>query len=325
MLSCKKDGGIVNEQLIVSKIDIPIPTDLDIVDFDVVDENIYFAAAQHGYELKLFKTIDGGKNWVDLNFSAPILIDDFQSISFIDENNGMIVAENRGYRTYNGGANWTTSLNLGVSAGTNTSNDFIFVGKTENNEFILAESSPYTSNGYRNVFISPYNSLDFNPIYLSDIDDNIYNSAHYEDGKLIYFCRGFNCSNTKISTFNTSTLNFTTYTIATDNRLGDAVYFNDDMYFAGSGIRYISLANSKYDSFYNSNNNETFTSIEKIGDYMVAVGKSQIVSNYRGDWEEAINKARKPFSGEFLKVKNLNDKYFLVSGKKGQFFKASFQ
>lgn len=322
-MSCKKDGGIVNEQLIVSKIDLSLPTDLDIFDFDIVDENLYFVAAGDGSVLKIFRTNDGGKNWVELNKPEVVFIDDIQSISFIDENNGIIVCDNEAFRTYNGGADWTSKIQLNTP--NSFADEFIFAGKTENNEFILVESSKLTTFGFRRVFTTAPNSLSYNTIFSINVDDNIYDYAHYADGKLVYFCRGFNCPNTKIATFNTSTLNFTTLDIEINNKIGDAIYFGDALYVAENYVIHYSFPNSDYIGSFKNKNPESFTSIEKIGNYLVAVGRNQIVTNYRGYWEEAINKAGKPMIGEFLKVKNFNDKYFLVSGKKGQFFKASFQ
>lgn len=320
--SCKKDGGIVQKQVVISKIDLSISTDYDIVDFDVVTDKLYFALAYDGSNLiKVFRTKDGGKNWVKLNglgfLSKP------QSIAFTDEYNGIVVAENGAIRTYNGGANWSSKLELNTPI--DFASSFIFAGKTENNEFLLVESGQLQGTNTRRIFTSAPTSVYYSTIFSSTVDENEYNFCHFSDGKIVYFCHDFNCTSTQIAVFDTETYTYKKLDFMNNFFHKDMMVIDDDLFVVSDIIIRKNINDSDDNEYFEYYSNGDYESIEKINDYIVAVGNNKIATNYSGKWQMVTLKSGQNFHGKFLKVKKLDDKYFLISGENGLFVKATFE
>lgn len=82
-------------------------------------ESIYFIDDQIGWAaggLSVFKTIDGGANWVDI--STPTITNDLYGIHFTNADTGYAAGLNGAfYRSFDGGTNWST-------LGTGTTSDY---------------------------------------------------------------------------------------------------------------------------------------------------------------------------------------------------------
>jgi hypothetical protein len=191
VLSCKKDGGIIEEQLVITKVSKSIPTTFDIVEFDVVDENHIFAAAKSGYQIKLFKTENAGTNWEELNTPAVTNVSIIQSLVFFDENNGVIVLDKRAYRTNDGGYNWDLDyIKILPPPGASYAYQFIFAGKNDNNELLLVESTG-SSWAPNRMFTSAPSSNTYTMINSVNHDGAEHDYGHYANGKFIYLCMIF--------------------------------------------------------------------------------------------------------------------------------------
>jgi len=63
IFGCNKENVIIDYQLVVTKTDLSINTDSDILIFDIVNSSTYFAAAKSTTgQLEIFKTFDSGES-----------------------------------------------------------------------------------------------------------------------------------------------------------------------------------------------------------------------------------------------------------------------
>ncbi len=100
------DGGD-NWSLVGS---LSLGTSVSSSDFTFVNENLGYATTGGTYGGHVFKTIDGGVTWIDLNNGYDIIDEGITSIFFLDENNGFISGgfnQRRVMKTVDGGINWT--------------------------------------------------------------------------------------------------------------------------------------------------------------------------------------------------------------------------
>lgn len=329
LFACNKDKGIIEEQLVVTKIDRSIPTDYDIVEFDVVNENLCFALGLKEGDIKLFKTLNGGVNWTEITgFTVSIDYNDkVQSIVFFDENNGVIVADNRAHRTYNEGQTWS---NVGATSNPPSSSyatSFIFAGKTENNELIIAESQ---GNSWYpdHIFTSAPASTQYSHIGTIDNNGNRFDYGRYSNGKLFYLVRDFNYWNDVIPMFDYASGNVEQLDVYDYGGLPmDAMFVNDRIIFARQNgkIDFYDQVSEEWNvDWYNFHENHYY-SIDFIDHYYVAVANNSISTNFSGIWEEAINPDGNGHKENFLKVKKIDGSNFFVSGAAGIFYKATFQ
>jgi hypothetical protein len=324
--ACNKDAGIIEKVFTVSKIDRSIDTDFDIVEFSVVNENLVFALGVRNSEFKLFKTSNGGVLWSEINYpnvstTFNIII---HSIVFFDDNNGAVVINDKAYRTFNGGQSWTIiSAPTGSSGG--SAYRFIYAGKNENNELILAEA---TDNSWYDdhIFISNPSSSTYVLVGTINHDGDGYDYCHYSNGKLLYITRDFNDFEDRLYSFD-----MTTSVRDTVDLMGHIV--NDAMYAENRYISVCELGKLFFDEVYTYDWNVDFYnfhdydyySIDEIDGYYVTVANKSITSNYRGKWEEVINYDGSAHIEHFRKIQKIDNKNFYISGNDGVFIKASFE
>lgn len=324
LTSCNKDAGVIEKFPAVTKIDRSINTSYDIVEFSIVSEDIIFAAGKDEDSFKLFKTLNGGLTWTEMtNPTSGSTDQNVQSIEFFDELNGVFVYNNKAYRTYDGGASWTT---IEVTYNSDFCNEFIFAGKTEDNKLLLAE----WSQGY----------LHDNHIYTSDPSSTVYSYkgaviggpyffdyAHYHDGKLLYFSHSnFNSWEYKVYQYDMNTANID---VLQDYQeiVNDGLCVNGKTIFARQHGKIEVYESENYEANVESYKYHIYDyhSIDLIDNYFVAVANKSISSNKMGVWQEFYNTDRTSHTEHFYKVKKFDNASFYISGADGVFYKASIQ
>lgn len=324
---CRKDGGITENRVTVTKTDLSIPTNCDIVEFCSVNEDMIFAigTAPDGL-VKLFKTSDGGKSWEEMNLpaisSGPLI----QSIVFLDEFNGIVVFDNRAYRTYDGGGSWSSYIKAVYPPDGNYSYDFIFAGKTDSGDFLLVESNgnPWIDN---HIYISSAYANDYTVIASFNHDGDRYDHGHYANGKFFYIARDFNNWEQTVLMYDLSTGQMNTLQVLDNTRLVmDAIYANGKVAFARmDGKINFAIVNSGDESDTYRLHDNDYHSIEFADNYFIAVAERSITTNFNGKWEEAINPDGTGHTEHFMKIQKISQTHFYISGTNGLFIKATFK
>ena len=323
--SCKKDAGVIDSRTGVTKINRFIPTDYSIQEFSVVDENLIFAMGVKYSQLKLFKTTDGGVNWSEM--SIPAILDPnnmtLQSIVFFDADNGMIVVNNRAYRTYDGGQTWGGYIQLLPPPGSSYSYQFIFAGKLANGDFFLVESTGSWWAENRMFTSQPY-ALGYTQINSYTHDFTRFDYGHLCNGKFIYLVRDFNDWDNKLYVFDLATS--LTDTLEIQGYIPRDAYYADGKYTLVRETGKINVYDSYAEEDYYNFHEEDYHSIERIDDYYVAVANKSITTNYSGQWKEVQGADGLGHAEFFRKVQKVeNSKYFYISGDNGTFYKATFE
>ncbi|MCJ8292382.1 MAG: hypothetical protein HRT58_20735 [Crocinitomicaceae bacterium] len=326
LFACRKEAGVIETIFGVTKIDRSISTDYDIVEFSVVTEDICFAIGQDNDFFKIFKTTDGGITWNELN--NPSLSSqwdlEIQSIVFFDENNGVVVLKNKAYRTYDGGQSWTI---VGTSdyTGNNYVNEFMFAGKNESNELVLAESNG--NSWYDNhIFTSSASGTSYNLITHFDHNGDDYDYGSYSNGKLHYITRNFNFWEGRIYVYD-----FNLGTMETLHVNGakpmDVKFANGRTVLARESgkINFHNGTSQEWNVDAYNFHSEDYFSIELIDDFYIAVANKSITTNYSGIWEEALTNKGTGHTENFMKVQKIDTKSVYISGEDGLFIKATFK
>lgn len=323
--SCHKEAEVIENLISVTKIDRSIPTDFDIVEFSVVNENLCFAIGQKGVFFKIFKTSNGGISWSELNNPASNAQPDLniQSIVFFDEDNGVIVLRNKGYRTFDGGQTWSNVL-ANDYTGNNAVLTFAFAGKNEANELILAETNP--SSWYHNhIYTGPSNSPIYNIVTHYPHQSDQHDYGNYSNGRLHLYERGGGSSN------NIYVYDFTSGVLETISYNGAGVmdlnYANGRIVLARQygKINFYQGTSQEWNVDYYNYHEENYNSIERVNDYYIAVANKSITTNFSGRWEEAINADGSGHLENFLKIQKIDTENVYISGAEGLFIKATLK
>lgn len=327
LFSCSKDAGIIETRVAVSKEDHSISTDYDIVEFSVVNENSVFAIGKKGDDMKIFKTANGGVSWVELPLPNGV-VNQFdmvvQSIVFFDENNGAFTANNKGYRTYDGGQTWTTILTADYT-GNNSIYDFCFVGKNEAGEMIIAESNGNA--WYHNHIVKSLpSSTTYSIVHHfqhSGIDSDY---CSYSNGRLHYLARNFNNWDGEIYVydFNSNSMEtvdiFGSIPLDIHHAAGKTIITTK-----GGKIYFTDWSSSEWNVSQYNFHDEDYPAIEYMDGYYIAVANSSISTNFGGRWEEAINDDGTGHTEHFMQVQKIDSKRAYISGEDGLFLKVTFE
>jgi hypothetical protein len=324
LFSCGKDAGVIEKKFGIVKIDRSIPTDFNITEFSVVNENLIFAIGTNGNQTKIFKTADGGITWNPVNVPAGALTSvDIQSIMFFDENLGAFAANNRAYRTYDGGQTWSNVLCPDYT-GNNSINDFCFVGKSEAGEMIFAESNG-SSWDHNHIVTSPPDSPTYSIVYHyahAGIDTDY---CSYSNGRLHFLARDFNNWDDEIYVYDFNTGTRETIPISGDLVL-DA-HYADNKTLVGTEegkIYFKDWYSAEWNVSRYNFHSEDYHAIEYMDGYYVAVGNRTISTNFNVYWEEAINIDGTGHSEHFRQIQKIDATSAYISGDNGLFIKVNF-
>lgn len=319
---CKHKRETIENRIIVTKTQLSLPTDYDIVAFDTYSEQDIFAIGHDGYFIQLFKSSNGGQTWTML--TDPIdyssgYIQNVQSAVYMTANNLAFVANDRLYRSYDGGASWYMAeiswLPMITSFATKW-NDKLLVfenhGTGDNNIY----TSSYSSNTYTTIGQMSSHFMYFDKSHLNGdvVTLMSYDNDFYYDQMYAY----------DLSTQS----EFTVPVFGTAyNRPIDAIHFSGKgtFFVRGSGLLTFEPGNSGAEPWYYNYHEEAYTSGETMGDYLIAVGSKTISTNYSGQWQEALNVDGTGQQDTLFMVKKASSSQFFVSGKHGLFFKGTFQ
>lgn len=325
---CQKEPVIIDYQLVITKTDRSINTDADVVIFDVINASSYVAAAEtDNGRVEIYTTSDGGKNWElrtsPINFSNDLRI---QGIAFLDTLNGVVIVDNKAYRTYDGALSWIQLNSIVPTSGSDDANYFFGVSKSDHNEFLLYENN--ANSWYDNkVLLSAASSGTYDLLFSFDHSGEEYDYGHYSNGKFYYLSRDFNFFfDQNVYVLDLYTLDRDTLHINYFQEIPrDAVFSNGRHYLAcATGKVYAFGSSYNSDNYYNYHD-LAYNGIETMGDYEIAVAEKSISTNYTGTWEEALNLDGSGQFEYFNHVQRLNDHEFLISGKNGLFFKGTFE
>lgn len=326
LFGCKKEAGIIEYRIGVTKIDYSIPTDYDIVEFSVVTENLCFAIGKENDNYQIFKTTNGGTTWSELTgpVSSPQWDLEIQSIVFFDDNNGAIALNNKAYRTYDGGQTWTT---IGTSdyTGNNYVHDFCFVGKNEAGEMVIAESNG--NSWYDNhIYTSVPSSTNYNLVSHFQHSGIRPDYCSYSNGRLHYITRNFNFWDEKIYVYDFNSGILETLNVNSAIPL-DVKYANGRTVFARETgkINFHNGNSQEWNVDYYNFHDEDYPSIEFIDDFFIAVANRSITVNYNGVWEEVINIGGTGHTENFMKVQKINNDNVYISGEAGLFIKVTIK
>lgn len=322
---CHKDAGTIEKRLVATTIIRSIPTDFDIVEFSLVSADICFAIGVKDNLYKIFRTIDGGRHW-DLTYTSAFNDLEIQSIVFVDEFNGIIVFNNHAYRTYDGGATWSTNyINILPPPGESYAYDFIYAGKTAANEFLLVESNGNSWIDNRIFTSSPFSS-NYSMIASFEHDGDRHDYGHYCNGKLFYLARDFNYWDEKVYMYDLATQVMDTLDVpgSYGTAVLDAMYADERVVLVRESGK-LQFYDGNWEKDYYNFHGEDYYSVDFIDPYFVAVANKSITSNYAGVWEEAIKPDGSGFKENFMKVVKIDQTSFYISGANGVFLKATFQ
>ncbi|WP_343631153.1 hypothetical protein [Fluviicola sp.] len=324
--SCEKDRGVIETQLVVTKSSRNIPTDYNIVNFDTYDENHIFAIGMFQGSVGLFLSSNGGTSWMDItstfNPAWNQSIEAVKSIVYMDESNLAFVADNRLYRSYDGGQNWTITTNGFQEL------PIFFAGKGDDGKLLFIEdynSTWYVSKIYKSDYASStFYTVDTLPPAVSYYDvgrlyGNYLMLLDYENDYHYSCVHGFDLLTGE---YETIPISATGYDYPLDAmRVGNRVF----LIRKEGKVNFQSLTDTFTDySFYNFHSRDYYSG-EYMGNYYIAVGDQTISTNINGKWEEALNTDLSGQQEVFRKVKKIAGDYFYVSGDKGLFFKGTFK
>ncbi len=325
--SCKKEEpapDLNKDKLVVTKSNRNINTDYNIMGFDTYDENHIFAVGYKGGQVKLFLSSNGGSSWNDITSSFNSAwnqeIRMVQSVLYLDLNCLAFIAENRLYRSYNGGNSWSI-----------TNNGFqelpIFcAGKTEDSSLIFVENFSSMPN---RVLKSSYDSPVFSVVTtlpnfhrefeVGRLDEDHFIFLDYEDD--YYYDR--------IHQFNTITNEVKLIPIIATgyDYPVEAIKAGERIFLVGryGNLDFASLNQNLLTPPFTHPYNLNYCSGENMGNYFIAVGEQVITTNKTGDWKNVFNSDYTKQKDILRKIKKINQDYFYVSGDKGLFFKGQIK
>ena len=303
--SCKKK--IIEKIAVIEYENISLSDGGDVKAFSFPSLSVGYAAGN-----SLYKTTDGGRSWVKLNFSGTV-----KSIEFVDENIGFCTAEGILYKTINGGQSWT----MNISAD--------YVAKSLNGLIVIAEETTFISN----IKVSNNNGNTFNTAQTLSLDGHlsglrVFGDIAYINDDASYLndiIRGVNLADSnKIVRLNTK---------ANAEENPNDVYYKNGAGAVVGGKGLISNSSGSGNPYYIATfsrsyygHTYTYNSIDGYNNLMIAVGYHTIASNIdlnnKEAWNEVFDKDRNGFEQTFFRVRFFNSNTFFISGNNGLIWKA---
>lgn len=320
LVGCTKEKGIIETQLVVSKTELSVPTDYDIVDFDCMSESDIFAIGYKTNQVKLFLSHNGGESWEELYWplGQSLGIEEVQSVVYMDEMNLAFVVKDRLFRSFDGGQSWSIESGMGSPA------DVFFAGKY-NGQLLVVQNNNSQPN---NVSATPYDQSNFAVLGTMPAPHFYFNKGHLNDDFIgfVSYYNDFSSGTTYgYDLLNNQQVVKGYYGTAYDRPL-DILPLDQDvlMIREGGKLNYLLGLAGNYGESYNYHSNDYYSG-EDMGGYVVVVGDNTISTNYNGEFEEAIPTGENSVLDFYYKVRKANETHFYISGKKGLFIKATFQ
>ena len=321
LFSCVKDKGIIDQKFALTETDFSIPTDNDIVQFELINENVIIAVTIGEFDqVSLWKTNNKGVTWEEFQNLPFTNLSDFNTLVCLSENDISVLIDEKIYRTLNGGSTWSLLSN---SMGTT----FQCIGHTDEDKLIaISWEYPYPNQHKWKVYnegeltsttiFQKYYSNKLNKARISGNKMFFFNTVHYSYYGT--YCIDLSDPSPTIDTINSSYCK-------------DALFTGQyAVICGGQGFGEVDLDNEYYSGLgFTSTNDfddEAILSIDfKDGKY-IGVGENTIVSNYFSTSE--INylptKEGKPFLNYYYWARWIDNSSFYASGKNGLFRKYSF-
>jgi len=247
-----------------------------------------------------------------------------QSIAFLDALNGIVVANDRAYRTFNGGASWTKLQSIVPTSASASATYFFAVTRKDSNTFLLFENDGNST--FNNLVLSSEASSNQYELEHSFSSYGVeFNNGHLSNNKFYVFPRnnaeGPYVRVLHLPNYSWSLLNNEAFTYAPN----DAVFVDGKHILACKTGKIYPYGSAGYSSERYNYHDEDYQSIESMGTYQIAVAEKGISTNYNGKWEEAVEIDGTGHSENFFFIRQFDSDHFLISGSKGTFLKATFK
>lgn len=317
LFSCVKDKGIIDQKFALTETDFSIPTDNDVVQFELINENVIIAVTIGEFDqVSLWKTINKGVTWEEFQNLPFTNLSDFNTLVCLSENDISVLIEEKIYRSLDGGTTWTV---LTHSMGTT----FQCIGHTDENKLIaISWEYPYPNQHkwkvynegeltsttiFQKYFIDKLNKSRFsgNLYFFYNISIGSNYNVYYLDPSnpsidTMYFGTKDVVSSNNYTTFCGGS-GFTEYNLTTGYSTGKGFYVNED--YVTKPIKSIDLLNEKY----------------------IAVGENTIIGSVNStDIQYLSTPEGKPFLNYYYWTRWIDNNSFYAAGKKGLFRKYSF-
>jgi hypothetical protein len=322
LYACKKEDQI-DPAIRLTHIELKIPTDADVAQFDVVTENIIVAACTEenflGYALSLYITVNGGHTWSSM--SSPVAnVETLQSIVFTDADNGALVANNKGWRTVDGGVTWSPVSEFGLQL------SLLMATKEGSFLFFFEKESWFESR----IFISPYGGVFVDECGTFNAD-YVYLERGKRSGDRVFFFPHWVCTEYQVQSLHMGSWiqeNLDDIKGSCLNDVQDVTVGNGRILLTRKGQQGFELNfhddPEKSDSFYDDPATNDLTSSAYIGNYFISVGDQLMFTNRNGTWERVyLNGNSIHYNHYYTQITNLDSKWFYLSGKNGYFAKGT--
>jgi len=297
-----------------------LPINLSVDKFDFVNEDTLYVGCTDGGSFYLYKSFDGGFNWIDTNF--PITSgQNVQSIVFTTSQNGAVVLDDIMYRTIDGGNSWYYVSEFGFNVPT------FFATKNNQGQILSAEVN---FGGPFRILLHEHNALYFSELDMYDADGNILSFGR-SDGDNMYFFKP--CSQNDIFGYNY--VNQTSFTLenvggncyspahdVVDTQKGKLVVRG------GAELLYYNVSDTYVDfndEFGNTNHDNDFLSVETFGSYSIAVGESMFVTDKKGPWHSVFDQSGNALTNKFTFIRKISGDDFFLSGENGLFYRGKIE
>jgi hypothetical protein len=305
LISCSKKVIEIRPVIMLEQ-DISIPTVNDINYFSFPSEDVGYAASVESWVI--YKTLDGGSSWEELEVSSPVK--KCNGLEFFSNDSGMCLMNTTIYITNNGGETWTA----------NGTADFI--GKTDDNIGVKGDCGSYSCE----ISTSTNNGESFTLKGSASMDGDFI-SARIVDGKAFIFSDEVfyydRLHGLDLETGETVEILFEN--VISNERPTD-IYI-DEGFGAATGHSGL-IADPTYGERYYRNhygNAYSFYSVDGVGDLIVAVGEKTIVTNMSiagpDTWNYMTDVDGNGFIETFYKIRFIDERRLYISGSEGTLLK----
>ena len=316
--SCTKDKGLIEERLVITKQDLSIPTSYNIMAFDFYDVDHIFAVGYNGSAAKLFLTANGGVDWEEI--PQPVFggVSQVQSAVYMDADNLAVVANNKLYRSFDGGQSWAVVTEFGFPKAV------FFACKTADEQLLYIENNNAQPN---DVYTTPYYATIPTLLMTCPAPGNYFNIGHFNNNHVVFLSyddyEEVRYINLNTLTYHTKPVWSTAYEYPMD---GLMVADNILLARRQGKLSYLSGSNGTFPAnpTYNYHDYD-YAAAEDMGGYVIAVGEKTITSNLNEYWDEVLNTDGTGQQETFRRIKRIDGDAFYIAGNNGVFMKGTLR